>query len=358
MEKIHLASRMKRLGARIVDGGLRLLIYMALTTVAEIAFDKGYFSPLFVHREIFFALSVVIFFFINYTFLLRDGQTVGKKIFGIQIVTTHNKIPPLWKSFIIREFFPDLLYYISRVITIAYFIREGLLGLYLFDTLFIFRPDQRCIHDFLAGTKVIDKVQFLAGARFRAREEEITRQALEKQSSASDFQTTSLEKEIPHSTLLRYKMATRMDRFLGYLIDKFAIFIGFALIHYALNQLGLELLFQRVSDVGSSFLLCFEFILVFILLNAYCLIQNQQTLGKVCVGMKIVGMDQTKVSFFKILFFREIFFWGPCLFLLHLPAVIYLLFFLSLVANALFIYREDRRCLHDWACQTRVVYVP
>jgi uncharacterized RDD family membrane protein YckC len=290
--------------------------------------------------------------------LIADGQTVGKKMLGIQIVTIDNKIPSLWKSFVIREFLPVLLYYTLREVVTAYFIRQNLSLLLLCDTLFVFRPDRRCLHDFLAGTKVIDKVQFLAGARFQARKEATVSQIWEEQIPVPDSQSVYIEKE-PLSTLLQYKMASRADRFLSYLIDKITHLIAFGLIGYAIEHSRLNFLLQMSVGGFSSLFTCINFTLAFLFLNAFFLVKNQQTLGKLFFGMKIVGMDQSKVSFFKIFFFREFLFWGlwPFIAKNSEPDLLSACYQLSLLINALFIYREDRRCLHDWASQTRVVYV-
>jgi uncharacterized RDD family membrane protein YckC len=364
MEKIVPASRIKRLLARLIDETMLLPIYAVITYVAGMFLDSEYISRPFIYGDIFFTLSRMIFFLLNYKFLVADGQTVGKKLLSIQIITMDDKIPSLWKSFIARDFFLVLLYYAFRRIITVYFIRQYLSLFFLCDVIFIFHPDRRCIHDFLAGTKVIDKVQFLAGARFRAQKETEAYKAFEEQSFASDFQLARLarfEKEILHSTSLRYKRATRTDRFLGYVIDKIAILIGFALINYALKRnypTSLLQMLQKRFVIDSVFFLFLEFILAFILINAYFLVKNQQTLGKVCLGIKIVGMDQTRVSLLKILFLREILFWGPWSFLSVFPEIFVVCYLFSLLINALFIYRQDRRCLHDWACQTRVVCVP
>ncbi len=74
--------------------------------------------------------------------LTRDGQTLGKKIMKIRIVRFDDGSNPGF----------------GRAIGLRVFL-NGLLGFIPFyalvDVLFIFGSQQRCIHDYIAGTKVV-----------------------------------------------------------------------------------------------------------------------------------------------------------------------------------------------------------
>lgn len=88
-----------------------------------------------------------IAFFALHGFLLsRYGQTLGKRILGIAIVTMDNRVPPFFQL-IAQRYLTQWL--AGMVPLIGLFLR-------LVDILAIFRPDRRCIHDHLAKTKVID----------------------------------------------------------------------------------------------------------------------------------------------------------------------------------------------------------
>lgn len=88
-----------------------------------------------------------IAFFALHGFLLgRYGQTLGKRIMGIAIVTMDNRVPAFFPM-IAQRYFTQWLAGMVPVIGIL---------LRLVDILAIFRPDRRCIHDHLAKTKVID----------------------------------------------------------------------------------------------------------------------------------------------------------------------------------------------------------
>lgn len=82
-------------------------------------------------------------------------------------------------------------------------------------------------------------------------------------------------------------------------------------------------------------------------LNGYLLYKNGQTLGKYLVGIKIVDMYTNKMPFFRLIFTRIVPMWVVA----YVPIIGGLL---NLV-NILFIFRADRRCIHDLIAGTQVV---
>lgn len=98
-------------------------------------------------QKLLLQLFPVIAFFPLHGYLLsRYGQTIGKRIVGIAIVTMDNRVPPFFQL-ITQRYLPQWV--------VGYIPLLGAL-LRLVDILAIFRPDRRCIHDHLAKTKVID----------------------------------------------------------------------------------------------------------------------------------------------------------------------------------------------------------
>ena len=93
------------------------------------------------------AISPFIIFFVLHGFLLQQyGQTIGKRIMGIAIVTMDNQKPAFF-MLIVQRYLSQWVMGMVPVIGIL---------LRLDDILAIYRPDRRCIHDHLAKTKVID----------------------------------------------------------------------------------------------------------------------------------------------------------------------------------------------------------
>ena len=78
-------------------------------------------------------------------YLKIGGQTIGKKIVGIRIADLDNNIPTLAKILGLR-------YLPIQVVALIPIV--GVLCT-LADVLFIFRQDRRCIHDLIAGTRVV-----------------------------------------------------------------------------------------------------------------------------------------------------------------------------------------------------------
>lgn len=93
-------------------------------------------------------LDIGIYLAINAYFLLKSGQTIGKKALGIQVVSrdTHQLLVP-GKILGIRYVLPEIIYIVPGV--------GPLFG--LIDILAIFGREKRCLHDLMAGSIVIRK---------------------------------------------------------------------------------------------------------------------------------------------------------------------------------------------------------
>ena len=81
--------------------------------------------------------------------------------------------------------------------------------------------------------------------------------------------------------------------------------------------------------------------------NGVLLARHGQTIGKKATGIRIVRTDDSDASFSRLFFLRMILTWV-------IGSVPFVGPLFSLV-NVLFIFREDRRCIHDLICDTKVV---
>ena len=90
-------------------------------------------------------MGIVIFVLVQGYPLAATGQTWGKRLLKLRIVDLEGRKPEFWKMLGLR-------YGVGWIASLI-----PVLGtLYaLVDVLFIFREDQRCIHDHIAGTRVV-----------------------------------------------------------------------------------------------------------------------------------------------------------------------------------------------------------
>ena len=88
---------------------------------------------------------------LNGWLLWTRGQTAGKAAMSLMIVDHQTgNCASLWKLLFVRALIP--------VVVIAVGFIWGLLWLLvLVDFCFIFRKDQRCLHDWIAGTRVVKR---------------------------------------------------------------------------------------------------------------------------------------------------------------------------------------------------------
>lgn len=157
MNQWQLASRWRRLCATVIDVVLvpTLTIFLVMVTgVVEDAED--YINNLWMLWVLL--LAVLSYLLLNGYGLWRNGQTLGKRMFGIQIIdATKNEAgdyigtkAPLWKLICIRALFFPLLF----ITPIPWL---GLLP--LVDQILVFSKPRRCLHDWAAGTVVVDVPQ-------------------------------------------------------------------------------------------------------------------------------------------------------------------------------------------------------
>ena len=85
------------------------------------------------------------FALIHYYFLNKNGQTIGKMLLNIRIVSIDDR-PIGGAGLLLKRYLP------MSMISLVPFIGSLLA---LVDVLFIFRKDRRCVHDLIARTKVV-----------------------------------------------------------------------------------------------------------------------------------------------------------------------------------------------------------
>ncbi|MBD8525658.1 RDD family protein [Pseudomarimonas arenosa] len=141
----ELASRWARLGASIIDTLILLVVVIPLQWASGV-FDyvmRGEQPPM-LYSIGFLLLGLVVFALLHGKFLLSDGQTIGKKVLSIKIVDTAGQVPVL-PTYLKRYG----VYFLPGNIPII----GGILS--LINILFIFGEKRTCVHDIVAGTRVV-----------------------------------------------------------------------------------------------------------------------------------------------------------------------------------------------------------
>jgi uncharacterized RDD family membrane protein YckC len=89
--------------------------------------------------------------------------------------------------------------------------------------------------------------------------------------------------------------------------------------------------------------------IIFIVMHGFFLKRNGQTLGKKIVGIRIAGLDDGIPPFQKLIFLRYL----PINCVTLIPVVGQIL----PLIDCLFVFRSDRRCIHDLIASTKVVKI-
>lgn len=144
-ESLQPADRVSRFAAYIIDLLVLGTAYSFLFHLVALNWPeqlgRGPFSvPLRLA-----VLSSVVYWLLNGYFLYRSGQTIGKKILGIQIVRSDGQVPGLGWLFL-RRMLPTWFMYWCPILNVL---------LFPLDSLLIFRQSGQCLHDQFADTHVV-----------------------------------------------------------------------------------------------------------------------------------------------------------------------------------------------------------
>lgn len=121
------ASRGSRFLAAMVDAAAVLVIYLA---------------ALILKNPVLFLVAICALGVLQIFLLSRDGQSLGKRVLGIRIVKFESETNGGFVSNVLVRVI------VNAVLSFIPFYT-------LVDILLIFREDRRCIHDLIAGTKVV-----------------------------------------------------------------------------------------------------------------------------------------------------------------------------------------------------------
>ena len=143
----NLASRWKRLGGALIDSIIAMVIIvpiMLATGVVQQAFSGQQMTV--AQQAVFAVIGWIAFLILNGYLLYAKGQTIGKVVAKTKIVDMDVSIPNFGKLLVLRYLILGLVANIPIV---------GVLGGPV-NVLFIFGKERRCLHDYMAGTRVVN----------------------------------------------------------------------------------------------------------------------------------------------------------------------------------------------------------
>jgi uncharacterized RDD family membrane protein YckC len=143
---VALATRGERLGAAMIDG----LIQLAILLPFQIGFGVYDGFPnvrLSVAQQATWgAAGFALYLAVNGYLLFKSAQTVGKKLLRLQIVNFADGAPTPGGKILLARALP---------VTLAAQIPVAGPWMAFLDAVFIFGRTRRCVHDLIAGTKVV-----------------------------------------------------------------------------------------------------------------------------------------------------------------------------------------------------------
>ena len=139
-----LANRASRLLAKIIDAPFTVVSLLAASVLQSV-------SPETAELQLALILMGVFGMMVQAALLSNDGQTIGKKVLGIRVVRADTeRNGGFVTNVVLRAVVNGLL---------------SLTGIYfVVDTAFIFFQNRLCLHDYIAGTKVVRGAAHAKGA--------------------------------------------------------------------------------------------------------------------------------------------------------------------------------------------------
>ena len=140
-----LASRWQRLFGAVIDGLISTAIFLPLM-MASGYLDRARTGTLGIGEILLWSIGGMVLFLALHGYLLATrGQTIGKLLVKTRIVSVADgRLLPFGRLLGLR-YVP--IWIVSAIPVVQ------MLG--AVDALFVFRRDRRCVHDLIAGTRVI-----------------------------------------------------------------------------------------------------------------------------------------------------------------------------------------------------------
>lgn len=154
-ERERLASRWTRCLASVIDAFLMALCVYPIQALTGYTQRAARQELALTEQLGMTTLGIAVYLALNGHMLLSRGQSIGKRLTGIQIVDHETaKLLPLMRVYVYRYLWLlpfQLIAFLIPGVTDDIMVS----GIVLIDALAIFGPERRCLHDRIAGTKVV-----------------------------------------------------------------------------------------------------------------------------------------------------------------------------------------------------------
>lgn len=146
-----LASRWRRLFGVIIDNLISTVISLAILWYAGIfqqlteLLQEQQTVPMNYNLTFFF-VGLIVFLILHGYLLFTRGQTIGKFLLKTKIVDLEGNLPFFPKLIILRY---AVIWLLTMIPYIGWLIGFG-------GVLLIFGKERRCLHDYIAGTRVVN----------------------------------------------------------------------------------------------------------------------------------------------------------------------------------------------------------
>jgi uncharacterized RDD family membrane protein YckC len=144
-EEHMLAERGTRLGAALIDAGLVLGIVMVFFVPALVMAESNSSEAAMIGLFGVGGMAMLSLMIYQWYLISTTGQSLAKKWLGIRILKLDGTLPGFVHGVLLRIWVMSLITNIPFV--------GGIAG--LVDPLLIFGEERRCLHDYIAGTKVV-----------------------------------------------------------------------------------------------------------------------------------------------------------------------------------------------------------
>lgn len=151
----QLAGRFTRFAAVMIDGILLAGILLPIQYYSGFL-DRAQLNDISIVDQLTMSgISICVMLLVNGHLLANHGQTVGKMLTGIQIVDVESgSLIPFARLYPLRYL------WLLPLNILAMFIPQQtgtalVVAASLIDSVLIFGPSRRCLHDYIAGTRVV-----------------------------------------------------------------------------------------------------------------------------------------------------------------------------------------------------------